>query len=442
VSYSETPASLAGPISSLTNLAQGRRTSDRLRQAVTAMAVGQAVWQASKIIRGAYEAKTTYQFTVHGHDEMYDELLREILGLIPQSKRRAVVANSVYDTGDDGPVSVYEDNEWHELPRIRSLALGYDGSAQTIKINGHRIKVVIDRPDWSHLAGSDDRMKSMLANKEMIVFKATGEAARDAVQEFLSGFADLRVGQERPPVFRLALPWGSWAARNDVPLRSMDSVVLAAGQLEDLIADMEEFLRNEKPYAEVGIPWHRGYLFEGPPGTGKTSVAKALANHFRMDVYYLPLADMQEDTNLLRLVSEIKPRSMLVLEDIDTAKVATEREENFFSASMSGLLNALDGFATPHGLVTVMTTNHVNMLDDALIRTGRVDRKLHLGFVDNEQFGRMVALCYGEEMAEQVKGLDFQDKEVSPAEVIEVFKKHVDDPEAALLGFKELSLKS
>ena len=62
--------------------------------------------------------------------------------------------------------------------------------------------------------------------------------------------------------------------------------------------------------------------------------------------------------------------------------------------------------------------------------------------MDNEQFGRMVSLCYGEELAKQVKGLDFEGKDVSPAEVIEVFKKHVGDPEAALVGFKELSLKS
>jgi mitochondrial chaperone BCS1 len=89
--------------------------------------------------------------------------------------------------------------------------------------------------------------------------------------------------------------------------------------------------------------------------------------------------------------------------------------------TLSGLLNALDGIATPHGLVTVMTTNAPEALDPAVIRPGRVDLTETFGLADAGQAARLVSHYYGVPLdAADASGT----AEVAPAEVIEACKRH------------------
>src|SRR5690606_5301281 len=112
---------------------------------------------------------------------------------------------------------------------------------------------------------------------------------------------------------------------DDLPLRDLETDVLADGLMERLVDDLEGFFAAETAWGRLGIPWHRGYLLSGPPGTGKTSVVKALASHFGMDLYYAPLADLREDANLIDLVSAVRPRSLLLLEDVDVLSFTHDR---------------------------------------------------------------------------------------------------------------------
>jgi hypothetical protein len=139
---------------------------------------------------------------------------------------------------------------------------------------------------------------------------------------------------------------------------------------------------------------------------------------------------MNADTDLGRLLQGIGPRSMLLLEDVDVSHAATERTETAEGISASGLLNALDGVVTPEGLITVMTTNKRDELDDALVRPGRADREIELGYLTDDQFNRLAErLCGGEWGFEGIGDLD-----VAPAEVVEVVKRHLDDTQAAALA--------
>ena len=181
--------------------------------------------------------------------------------------------------------------------------------------------------------------------------------------------------------------------------RMLDSVVLEPGEKEHLLQDMTQFRRSKKRYAHLGVPYHRGYLFYGPPGTGKTSLVSALAAHFGLSIYTVSLADFT-DRSLMAAVNEVPANSVLLFEDIDcmrssqsrtpeTAGGKTQPENKEGSSrngvTLSGLLNALDGFHAPNGVLFVMTTNHVEKLDGALLRPGRIDYRLYLGDATEEQ---------------------------------------------------------
>jgi len=94
--------------------------------------------------------------------------------------------------------------------------------------------------------------------------------------------------------------------------------------------------------------------------------------------------------------------------------------------TLSGLLNALDGVATPHGLITVMTTNHREVLDDALIRPGRVDLDEKIDYATANQAVDLWRLAFGTEVyVESIGGL------ATAAQILEVCKRNLQDPAAA-----------
>ncbi|KAH6893108.1 BCS1 N terminal-domain-containing protein [Thelonectria olida] len=106
------------------------------------------------------------------------------------------------------------------------------------------------------------------------------------------------------------------------PIRPMNTVVLDPKEKHDVLRDMNEYLHPRTPswYASRGIPLRRGYLFHGPPGTGKTSFSFALAGVFGIDIYVISLQDNSvSEEDLATLFSKLPRRCVVLLEDIDTA---------------------------------------------------------------------------------------------------------------------------
>ncbi|KOS17192.1 putative mitochondrial chaperone [Escovopsis weberi] len=213
------------------------------------------------------------------------------------------------------------------------------------------------------------------------------------------------------------------------PSRPMSTVVLDLKEKQGVMEDVNEYLHPGTPrwYACRGIPLRRGYLFHGPPGTGKTSFSFALAGVFGIDIYVISLQDANiTEEDLSTLFTKLPRRCIVLLEDIDTAglrrdgnsepeskgasddqdekggkqdeslnetdgsvvsenrkgkrrgrsaekDVAGRLSASVEGISLSGLLNAIDGVASHEGRVLIMTTNKPESLDEALIRPGRVD---------------------------------------------------------------------
>lgn len=185
--------------------------------------------------------------------------------------------------------------------------------------------------------------------------------------------------------------WGHWTSNGYTRMRPIDTVVLPEGTVERVLTDMREFRSQQQWYRDLGIPWHKGYLFYGLPGTGKTSLAAAMAGELDMDIYLMSLSGTgMNDERLQQLMSDVRPGCMVILEDIDcTIPERGTVVEN--RVTLSGLLNCLDGIMSREGCAIVMTTNRRESLDPALIRPGRVDFEMSFTHADDYQIERLAA---------------------------------------------------
>ncbi|KAI0154584.1 P-loop containing nucleoside triphosphate hydrolase protein [Xylariaceae sp. FL1272] len=158
----------------------------------------------------------------------------------------------------------------------------------------------------------------------------------------------------------------------------------------DLVKDMEMYLskQRQKYYKTRDIPYRRGYLFYGPPGTGKSSLCTALASHFNLDLVIINLPGIPSDGVLRTFFNMVPERCVVIIEDIDAVgltnrdakgKGKTGGSDDQPKCTLSGLLNVLDGAGSQEGRIVIMTTNHIEALDPALVRPGRVDKKVYLG---------------------------------------------------------------
>ncbi|KAJ5692867.1 hypothetical protein N7462_002290 [Penicillium macrosclerotiorum] len=184
--------------------------------------------------------------------------------------------------------------------------------------------------------------------------------------------------------------------------RPLDSVVLDEGVKERIVEDVEDFISSSSWYNDRGIPYRRGYLLYGPPGTGKSSFIQALAGELDYDIAILNLSERGlTDDRLNHLLTIVPNRTLVLLEDVDAAfsnKRMQSDADGYRGANVtfSGLLNALDGVASAEERIIFLTTNHVERLDEALVRPGRVDMTVRLGEVTRYQVERLWNRFYEE----------------------------------------------
>lgn len=184
--------------------------------------------------------------------------------------------------------------------------------------------------------------------------------------------------------------------------RPVDSVILDKGVKERILSDVKDFLGSAKWYYDRGIPYRRGYLLHGPPGSGKSSFIRALAGELDYNIAMLNLSERGlTDDRLNHLLTIIPRRTLVLLEDADAAfgNRRTQTDDDGYrgaNVTFSGLLNALDGVASAEERIVFLTTNYLDRLDSALVRPGRVDMAVRLGEATRWQMAKMWDRFYGE----------------------------------------------
>lgn len=183
---------------------------------------------------------------------------------------------------------------------------------------------------------------------------------------------------------------GSWSRLSKLPKRDLSTVYLDADKKEIIFNDLKNFFDREEEYHSFGIPYKRNYLFEGRPGTGKTSLIFALASYFSMTVYIIHLGPKVDDSLFMSAINGLQNNSILLLEDVDALFVDRKNNDsNKSMVSFSGILNVLDGIGRKNKLITFMTTNYKNRLDKALRRPGRIDFTMHFDYSSEGQIKKM-----------------------------------------------------
>jgi len=177
------------------------------------------------------------------------------------------------------------------------------------------------------------------------------------------------------------------------------------GGLEDQITEIKESvelpLTHPEYYEEMGIKPPKGVILYGPPGTGKTLLAKAVANQTSATFLRIVGSELIQKylgdgpklvRELFRVAEEHSP-SIIFMDEIDA--VGTKRYdsnsggEREIQRTMLELLNQLDGFDSRGDVKVIMATNRIDSLDPALIRPGRIDRKIEFP-LPNEKTKRRI----------------------------------------------------
>lgn len=263
-----------------------------------------------------------------------------------------------------------------------TIGIGY--GVHFIKFNKSILYIRLDRQE-SHGTSLD---------KETITITKLGRSRK----ELDLFFAAISVDREKEKMLQVYKMRDYWCPVNQTPKRSMDTIFIKQALKDMIIKTIDIFLGDEQWYLDNGIPYQLGILLHGKPGTGKSSLIRAIATYLNYDIYILSAQNLHRIDDAM---SSLPKKSIIVIEDIDCDKIVHSRENkpldkinpdvanNTISfASLSDVLNAIDGICSVHGRIMIITTNHPEKLDNALLRPGRVDLDVEVGYVNEETFGQ------------------------------------------------------
>lgn len=190
------------------------------------------------------------------------------------------------------------------------------------------------------------------------------------------------------------------------PIQALTSNVTFAdvAGIKDVKEELEEiidFLKAPQKYRDLDIRLPKGVLLVGPPGVGKTLISKAVAGEANVPFFYQSGASFvhiyvgmgaKRVSELFKKAKQMAP-SIVFIDEIDAVgKSRGEFRNDEREATLNQLLTEMDGFEESSGVIVIGATNKIEMLDDALLRAGRFDRRIHISLPDLEDRAKTLEL--------------------------------------------------
>jgi len=201
-------------------------------------------------------------------------------------------------------------------------------------------------------------------------------------------------------IFSVGKAVGKMADKKDQKVTFKDVAGLYGAKEE--VMEVVDFLKNPKKYTVLGGNIPKGVLLVGPPGTGKTMLAKAVAGEANVPFFSISGSDFVEMfvgvgasrvRDLFRQAKEKAP-CIVFIDEIDAVGRARGKNVGFSSNderenTLNQLLTEMDGFGSNSGVIVVAATNRADILDKALMRAGRFDRQIHVDLPDLKERGEI-----------------------------------------------------
>jgi chaperone BCS1 len=369
----------------------------------------------------------TSTISIAPHDVLNREVLSWMSSNIVVKRGSRLLAAQTVRAGEDGVIDPFGRPGMPPPPIVHGGDNGRSHSVRFFPAVGTHFFLFNGRPFVFQLVGRD-RHSTIQVNtgQEPIIVRCLGRDP-EPLKHFLShckefgnktrqSMTTVCTADEHTPNM-----WGRMTVRPSRPLATID---LAESSKESLLNDITQYLEpsTRRFYSNRGIPYRRGYLFHGKPGTGKTSLSFALAGHFKLNLYIMSLSSPKVgDSELESMFGQLPEKCIILLEDIDSARI--ERGKKYTAEeqdgervrsdtedgdhtrgriTLSGLLNAIDGSASQEGRVLIMTSNSPENLDEALLRPGRVDKQIYFPATSSVMAARLFVRMFTKDEADDV----------------------------------------
>jgi chaperone BCS1 len=330
------------------------------------------LWVWNKIVR-----HTSYKVTIYQYDELFDLLEQWMNANHPKTYRdvEAILLDVEYDQNYKplyNNTTISSNNKTNNNSNKPSILLKQESVNLWIKYQNRYINIGKNKEKL-------DRAEN-LKNVYFAKIELWGLFAEKQINNILQEALLLKIYPKDEIIIKtFDSSYGEYRKCYDVKPKPFENIIINKETKEGLIDDIDNFINSKVWYDNRFIKFKRGYCFHGKPGNGKTSLSMAIAHKLNWNYYSINISSIDSDYHMLNAFRQLSERTILAIEDIDTSfngREVINSEKN--KLSFATILNCLDGLSMPDNIIIIITTNHVEKLDPALIRSGRIDKIIEI----------------------------------------------------------------